>query len=133
MTPLDDDRLTRELKRLPLPAAPPTLVGRVMFAVAALDRRPWYRRAWVTWPEPLQIGSALVMVALAIATWWYAPLVWDMRPEWARSAVALGRVLNSLLLPLALYAGGLAILISLGCAAAWAAINRVALGGAHSS
>ena len=129
----NDDWLTRELKRLPLPAAPPTLMSRVMLAVTALDRRPWYRRAWVTWPEPLQIGSALVVVVIAVTAWWFAPAVWDLRPEWARSAAALSRVLNSLLVPLALYLGALAILISLGCAAVWAAVNHVALGGAQTS
>jgi hypothetical protein len=133
VTSRDDDRLTRELRRLALPSAPPTLVSRVMLAVNALDRRPWYARAWVTWPEPLRIASAFVVLALAVTAWWFAPAIWDLRPEWARSVAALSRVLNSLIAPLVLYVGGLAILISLCCAAVWAAVNRVALGGAHSS
>lgn len=133
MMPFDDDRLTRELKRLPLPAAPPSLLVRVMQAVEERERRPWYQRAWVTWPEPLQIGSALVTVIAAIAVWWYAPVLWDLRPDWARSAFALSRVLKAFVVPLAMYLGAIAILLSLGCAALWATINRVALGGAHPS
>ena len=102
-------------------------------SVAAQDRRPWYLRAWVTWPEPLQIGSALTVVVCAVVVWWYAPVIWEMRPDWTGPASALARALSSVLAPLVVYLGGLALLISLGCAAAWAAINRVALGGAHSS
>lgn len=129
----NDDRLTRELRQLPLPAAPPSLLARVMESVAALDRRPWYRRAWVTWPEPLQIGSALAVLACAVAVWWYAPVLWEMVPDWTGPVSALARAVSSVLVPLVVYLGGLALLISLGCAVAWAAINRVALGGAHSS
>jgi hypothetical protein len=129
-----NDRLSRELSKLPLPPAPPSLVARVLLAVDALDRRPWYARAWVTWPEPARIGSALAVVAFALVVWWFAPVIWAMQPDWARPAMALSRVLSgSLFVPLALYLGALAILISLGCAAFWAALNRVALGGAHSS
>jgi hypothetical protein len=59
-----------KLRQLPLPHAPETLVPRVMAAVRAWVERPWYQRAWFTWPLGWQVasGTALVLTLLAIAT-----------------------------------------------------------------
>ena len=54
----------RELQRLPLTPAPETLLPRVMAAVEAWARRPWYQRAWLTWPRPWQVLSLAALVAL---------------------------------------------------------------------
>ena len=40
----------RELRQLPSPRAPHTLLPRVLAAVEQWTRRPWYARAWFTWP-----------------------------------------------------------------------------------
>jgi hypothetical protein len=57
----------RECRRLPLPRAPESLLPRVMAAVQAWTLRPWYARAWFTWPVWLQAGAIAAFVALAAA------------------------------------------------------------------
>jgi len=57
-------RIDRELKSLPLLAAPPTLAPRVMALVASRALAPWYRRAWQTWPVALQAASLVVLLAM---------------------------------------------------------------------
>jgi hypothetical protein len=59
-------RMDLELKRLPDLPAPGTLLHRVMLAVHARERRPWYGRAWPTWPRPLQVVSIAVFGLLAL-------------------------------------------------------------------
>lgn len=54
----------RELKSLPPLSAPPTLAPRILAALAARAEAPWYRRAWQTWPLPLQGASLAVLLAL---------------------------------------------------------------------
>src|SRR6478752_931002 len=72
----DEDDLealaSRELRRLPLPRAPQTLLPRVLAAVDAWARRPWYMRAWFTWPLGWQ-GASLALVAFAVYALWSAP------------------------------------------------------------
>ena len=55
----------RELRQLPERPAPATLVHRVMLAVHARARRPWWERSWVAWPLGLQIISLAVLLASA--------------------------------------------------------------------
>ena len=50
-------RVHDELRRLPAPLAPGTLLPRVLAAVDAWARRPWYARAWFTWPIGLRVAS----------------------------------------------------------------------------
>ena len=68
MTPEDDlERVAqRALERLPAPRAPHTLLPRVMAAVQQWTRRPWYARAWVTWPLGWQALSTAALVLLLI-------------------------------------------------------------------
>jgi hypothetical protein len=62
--------IDRALKELPEPAAPETLLPRVLAAVAAAERRAWYARPWMEWPRVLQVASAAsVVVVLALAAW----------------------------------------------------------------
>jgi hypothetical protein len=53
----------RKLRELPAPAAPPTLLPRVLRAVQRQLERPWYNRPWMAWPLALQ---ALSVAALAV-------------------------------------------------------------------
>ena len=66
-------QIDRELKSLPLLAAPPTLAPRVMTLVASRAVAPWYRRAWQAWPVALQAASLVVLLAmfggLCLAGW----------------------------------------------------------------
>lgn len=53
----------RELKALPPLTAPPSLAPRILAAIAARASLPWYRRAWQTWPVPLQAASFASLLA----------------------------------------------------------------------
>jgi hypothetical protein len=151
MTPTElDDRLDGELQRLPAPAAPPTLLPRVMEAVEKRAHARWYRRAWVTWPAGWQVvsasGIAALVAGLALAL-----------PDAQRAAVDLWSVVDAhvptthaadllrigrqvaalmrvswevLLQPIAAYVAVLVLAVSLGCTAFWTALNRLAPGGA---
>lgn len=64
-----DDLLDRELPRLPMWSAPPTLAPRVMAALrakAAAVSAPWWLQSWLAWP--LYARAALFMAALLIAS-----------------------------------------------------------------
>src|SRR5262245_38476495 len=63
MHPADLERLVdRRLRQLPAPRAPRTLLPRVLAAVREWSERPWYQRAWLTWPVAWQIASASALV-----------------------------------------------------------------------
>ena len=66
MNPHNEQRLAaaidRELKALPNLPAPETLLPRVLAVIKQPAALPWYRRAWQTWPLPLQAVSMLVLL-----------------------------------------------------------------------
>ena len=109
--------IDRELKALPHLSAPQTLLPRIM---ATLERRtvlPWYRRAWQTWPMPLQLSSLFVLLAvfggLCFGSWelMHAPVVASATTE----ASGWLRLLNGLLNTLGVLAKALALAVeSLG-------------------
>lgn len=67
MQPADLDRLVdAELRRLPTPCAPRTLLPRVLSAAQNWTLRPWYTRAWFTWPLAWQ---AVAICGLALSAW----------------------------------------------------------------
>ena len=127
-----DRELDRELKRLPGPRAPRTLLPRVMAAVGAPRVLPWYSRPWITWPRALQVLSA-VLFAGAIAGAWSlvsaAPELWRQVNQIAAVARAFWNVLIG---PIVLVMLALTVVVVLACAAAWTAVTRVTLGGASS-
>src|SRR5262245_33211338 len=53
-----------ELRRLPPPVAPVTLLPRVRAAVQLWALRPWYARAWFSWPIALQAASIAILVGI---------------------------------------------------------------------
>jgi hypothetical protein len=133
MDPADlDARLDRELKALPAPRAPRTLLPRVL---AATVQRPAGARAtgWFTWPLGWRIAS-IAAVALAVAG--FSMLV-ATPPERvsaaADTASEVATVLrvfwNVMFQPVATYIFVLGISLALACALAWAALEA-ALGGA---
>jgi hypothetical protein len=119
-----DDVLHRALARLPSPPAPGTLLPRVMAAVS----RPWYARAWLTWPRAWQAASIVLIVAIGAAGWWLASGI-SLPAGGARAADAattIARLLWRLALePVFTYVLGLSVLASLTAAAAWAALARL--------
>lgn len=132
MDEIDLERLVdRELKQLPVPRAPRSLLPRVMAAVSA---RPaaWYARPWLLWPRWLQALSAVAFAGIAVGAW----MLWTEAPQLAQrlnQMAAVSRALwNVLFGPLAFIILGLTILVALACAAAWTAVTRVTFGGASS-
>src|SRR3954471_5314534 len=74
MDPADLDRLLdRELKSLPQPRAPRTLLPRVI--AATLDRAGDASAAtgWSTWSRGWQLGSVAALVAVIAAAWLLLP------------------------------------------------------------
>jgi hypothetical protein len=125
MSPTDSDlerHIHRELSSLDPPRAPATLLMRVLAGI----ERPWYTRAWLTWPAPARIGSALALVALLIGITWAAGAAHEFG-----TTSALARIgWRQLVLPAVAYVFATTLLVSLAVTASWAAITRVALEGA---
>ncbi len=90
MLPDPDERLSRALRQLPIITAPVTLLPRVIAAVQVWAGRPWYQRAWFTWPGAWQfatVGTLLLVVGAALA---FLPGVETLRSA-AVAALSSGR------------------------------------------
>ena len=145
MSPVDLETLVgRELRRLPVPRAPHTLLPRVMAAVQAWAQRPWYERAWFTWPLGWQVASiaALVLIVVgggmlvprtiavagAAASTFTGRVMEDVAPvtQLAEGTANAARVIWRVLFePVAIYAFAIVLLMWLACAAFGAALTRV--------
>src|SRR6476620_7201219 len=125
----DNDELEtlvdRELRRLPQPRAPHTLLPRVMAAVEAWAERPWYTRAWFTWPVGWRVASFAPLALLAYALWtWSQPAA----PPTVVAATDASRVVWSALIePLLPYILLVVLLMGVVCAAFGLALNYVLL------
>jgi hypothetical protein len=68
--------IRRELDALGELPAPSGLEARILRAVEQRRTAPWHRRAWTTWPRPLQIASAIasliVFAGLSFGAWHFA-------------------------------------------------------------
>jgi hypothetical protein len=114
-------RVHDELRRLPAPLAPDTLLPRVLAAVDAWARKPWYTRAWFTWPLGWQIASIAVVLAFAAGVWMLPPA-----PPSIIVTTSAGRVLwRTIVEPFLAYAFVLILLMGLACAAFGAALSYV--------
>ena len=124
MDPTDIDleqEMHREFAGLPTPRAPRTLLPRVL---AAVDR-PWYARAWLTWPRSAQAVSAVALIVLLGSVAWIGSAA-----EGLGTASTLVRIGWRLLLqPAVVYLFVAAVALPLALGASWAALTRVALGG----
>jgi hypothetical protein len=145
MDPADLERLVdRELRALPAPRAPRTLLPRVMAAVASA-RRPWYSRAWLTWPAAWQAVSVVVLLAAVAGGAMLLPSVRQAmnsltfvaevqgdvaaRARDVEVATTAVRVLwNALLAPVVPYAFGLVLLMCAACAVFGTALNHLVFG-----
>ena len=127
----DLERLAhRELRRLPDPRAPRTLLPRVMAAVEAWSRRPWYTRAWFTWPLGWQIAS-IVALALVALGFWMLPAA---TPPSVVVTTNAGRVVwQTMIQPFLLYAFAVVVLMCIACAVFGAALGYVFLERAEQS
>ena len=146
MNPADLERLVdRELQRLPAPRAPETLLPRVMAAVDAAARRPWYTRAWFTWPLGWQAASVtLGIIALTAAVMFIPDVTSAARgtqvvagvsgevssaAQQMESVTTAARVLwRALLAPVVPYAFSLVLLMCLACALFGTVLNHLVFG-----
>ena len=139
-----ETRVHRELGRLPAPRAPHTLLPRVMAAVQDWASRPWYARAWFTWPLGWQVVSVAALVLLITGAVMVAPevetgaaggiasvqarfvsTVHDVAPPVA--ATSAGILWRTLLEPLVNYAVVIIVLMFLACAVFGTALNHVVI------
>jgi hypothetical protein len=106
-----DDALSKSLKALPDKPAPPTLMPRVMEAVAARERRPWHRPSWRHVFRDQRLAAAAVVASLALlpVAFFLPSLVPD---QWLSSLGAIRTVTDAL--------GTASAVICEGCAR-WAA------------
>lgn len=116
-----EQRVDRELRRLPAPRAPHTLLPRVLAAVDAWVNRPWYTRAWFTWPLGWQVAS-VALLALAFAGIWMLPPA----PPSVVVTTNAGRVLwRTIVEPFLAYAFVIVVIMCVACAAFGAALSYV--------
>ena len=147
MEPVDLETLVHgRLKQLPVPRAPDTLLPRVLKAVREWTDRPWYARAWLTWPAGWQVASIAAFALLVAGVAWVLPDVQAAAsgaasrfaaragelPQFAQRVEATtnaGRVLwRALVEPIAvrLFVG--VLLMCVVCVAFGTVLNRVAFG-----
>jgi hypothetical protein len=151
----DVERLVaRGLRRLPAPRAPQTLLPRVLAAVQAWSRRPWYAREWFTWPLVWQVISIALLLLIVVGGTALLPVLQTFirgtastltsavlsglpnlapgLPDVARGAEVTAntaRVLwRALIEPFLLYAFVLVGLMCLACATFAVALNRAVFG-----
>jgi hypothetical protein len=138
--------VVRELDQLPDPRAPRTLLPRVMAAVQAWVSRPWYQRAWLTWPRGWQLASAIVLAMLvsglallipdagaaargltvSVATsLGVATNASGLVQQIGAAGTAMEVVWRSLVEPVAMYAAALVVLIFLAGITVASALDRV--------
>jgi hypothetical protein len=139
--------VSRQLRALPAPSAPRTLLPRVLAAARAWSERPWYAREWFTWPLGWQLGS-LALLALTVvggiammpamqsvvagALPWLASTIEIDLPRLAGglhvSANVLRVMWRAVVQPLLPYAFVVVVLMSASCATVAIALNRMMFG-----
>jgi hypothetical protein len=124
------DAVGARLRQLPLPAAPRTLLPRVMAAAQEWARRPWYARAWFTWPLGWQAASIALLCVLCVLGVGAVLLLPSAASAVARMASvnAAGVLWRTFVRPVAPYAFAFAALMCLACAVFGAALNHVVFG-----
>jgi hypothetical protein len=147
MNPIDLEQLVdAELKRLPTPRAPRTLLPRVLAAAAAQPQHAQAGPGWMVWPRVWQLAGGIAAAVVLAGIWrlaaWAEPFIAAFLPSaglgraaaftrGADDTVTVVRVLWDVLLqPVATYVSILAISLALACALLWSAVERLAPGGA---
>jgi hypothetical protein len=139
-----EKRVDRALADLPPLTAPDTLLPRVLAAVQAWAERPWYQRAWLTWPVGLQVASAVLLLLMVAGGALAMPLVQAQGSQLVAfvtarvpidlpnlgaslrvTAIAFVLVWRALVQPLLLFVLPLAFMAGVAGAAILTALNRV--------
>ena len=148
MEPDNPDHLLEErLRQLPTPHAPGTLLPRVMAAVHLWSARPWYARAWFTWPVAARVAVLVVLAAGVAGLTALLPVVLEpLTPFVARASAgiatpvvsvtdrlsvlvaAVSVVWRVLIAPIVPYAFGLVLFMYVACALAGSALSYLVFG-----
>ncbi|MBA3298081.1 MAG: hypothetical protein H0U19_14230 [Acidobacteria bacterium] len=127
-----DERLDGELRRLPRPRAPRSLLPRVLAATVDHGLAA-SATGWFTWPLRWRITSLTVMLAVAAVAWMFLTAPPQGVANAVQNAGEIATVVRAfwevMLQPVVTYLFVLGISLTLACALAWAALD-VALGGA---
>jgi hypothetical protein len=137
----------RRLQQLPMPAAPATLLPRVMQRVQAWAARPWYQRAWFTWPAGWRAASLAAFIVLIgglavgvpslmvfVEAQWSAAVggaashVPDLGPRTEAFVSAAEVLWHALVHPVLVCAFVLVMVMAVMCATVAVALNRVVFG-----
>lgn len=104
MNPTPEQELERlvdgALRALPPRRAPASLAPRVLQAIAARQRVPWYRQSWSQWPRALQAGFFIFAAALVgglYAGAWRLGRVEVNPPAWLKPFIAIADALGILM------------------------------------
>jgi hypothetical protein len=145
MNPIDLEQLVDdELKRLPTPRAPRSLLPRVLAATSAQPQI--HAAGWTAWSRIWQVAAGVAAVVCIAGIWklavWVQPFVGELLPaaglgraasvaHGADEAATVARVLWDVMLqPVATYLSILVVSFALACALLWSAVERLAPGGA---
>ncbi|MBL9135529.1 MAG: hypothetical protein JNK85_06655 [Verrucomicrobiales bacterium] len=60
-----EQALDRELRQLPGPKAPSTLMPRVLRAIEARERMPWWQKSYASWPWAARLAFLVISGSLA--------------------------------------------------------------------
>ena len=151
MNPVElEDAIDRELKQLPAPRAPETLLPRVLAATVARPRARWFAQPWLGWPLGWQVASVAALVAIGVGLAMLVPALSQpsgpapaatrlaapapagrigTAVEMMANGATLVRVLWQVVIaPVASSLLFLALVFSLACAVLWTALDRFVLG-----
>ncbi|MBI4476021.1 MAG: hypothetical protein HY654_02545 [Acidobacteria bacterium] len=134
--------MSAHLRRLPAPRAPHTLLPRVLAAVRQWRERPWYTRAWFSWPIEWQVASSLLLGVVVTGLVWLLGsgeaselVMWRASTvvvpgianlgERLSLATTAARVAWHTVEPLVVYACAAVMLMCAACAVFGAALGRV--------
>lgn len=139
-----EQHVDRALADLPPLTAPGTLLPRVLAAVQAWAERPWYQRAWLTWPVGLQAASAALLLLMVAGGAVAMPLVQAQAARFIAfvgtrapidlatlgaalrvTAIALVLTWRAIVQPLVLFVLPIAFMAGVAGAAILTALNRV--------
>jgi hypothetical protein len=146
MNPIELEQFVdAELKRLPAPRAPRTLLPRVL-ADATAEPRRHPARGWSVWPRAWQLAGGSIAAVFLIGVWrlvslagpYLTPLLSNSTVDRTTAvtrraddiAVVVRVLWETLIQPVATYVSILAISLALACALLWTAVERLAPGGA---
>jgi hypothetical protein len=108
-----EEILDRELDQLPERQAPETLMPRVIAAIEARAKQPWWQRSWWTWPPAARLLSVLLITGILVACINVSLMGWESSLFGALTAKA-GSVLSAagvLLRCLEVVGGSLALVL----------------------